>query len=848
MTISASNLVKISLVAPLSGWLLPIEQVPDPVFAEKMVGDGIAIDPTSNCLLAPCEGEVVQLHSAHHAITLRTDRGIEVLIHIELDTVELQGQGFRPQVQQGDRVKTGDRLIEFDADLIATHARSLLTEIVIANGDRITVSPHSGKVIAGQDVVLDLALPDSLPSVSGAATSASGAIATSLDGSVTSPPIVIADPTGLHARPAARLANLAKQYQSEIKLKRGDKQANIRSLVGVMQMEIAGGDTVYLVARGGDATKAIAALTQELQREMDSSVTAAPSVARPEADRSQSADPNTILGVAAAPGVAVGQLFQMQQQEIAVTENAADLHQEQQKLELAIAQAKREIDALRTNATGRFTASETQIFAAHLELLDDPELLKMAQEAMVRGKTAAFAWKQAYTTQAEAIAQLKAELLAARARDLRDVGRRVLRLLTSSTTESIHYPENAVLVAEDLTPSDVATLDPSVVGICTVAGGATSHVAILARSLDLPALVGVEPRLLDLPNGTSAILDGDRGVLHLNPAPEAIEQIRQQQGRLAAKRAADQAAAHQPAITTDGHRIEVVANLSSESEVERVIALGGEGVGLLRTEFVFLERSTAPTEEEQVAIYGNMARQLGDRPLIIRTLDVDGDKPLPYLPLPPQANPFLGERGIRLAGDRPDLFCTQLRAILRASQLGKVCVMFPMVARLEEWRMAKTMLEEERQQLGVEPIPAGIMVEVPAAALIAPALAPEVDFFSVGTNDLTQYTLAMDRGNPKLAPADDALHPAVRQLIAQTARAAQRSGKWLGIRGGIASDPQAVPLLIGLGVTELSVSIPAIPSIKARVRELNRTTCEQLAEQALEMATAGEVRLHLGGR
>ncbi len=508
-----------------------------------------------------------------------------------------------------------------------------------------------------------------------------------------------------------------------------------------------------------------------------------------------------------------------------------------------MAQAKLEIEALRARVHGQKDADKAAIFAAHLELLEDPELIDTADSAIAKGKSAAFAWKQTYAHQADQLAQLKNELLAARANDLRDVGGRVLRILTGISVQQTTYPEQCILLAEDLTPSDTATMDQGrVLGFCTIGGGATSHVSILARSMDIPAIAGAEPRILDLPDGTPVILDGSKGTLRLNPTQPEIDAIQQQQIRLQEQRQRELASAHEPAITQDGLRIEVVANIGSKADVEKAIPLGTEGVGLLRSEIVFMDRPVAPTEDEQADLYGTIAQRLGDRPLIIRTLDVGGDKPLAYLPIPHEENPFLGERGIRLGFDRPDILRTQLRAILRASKQGNVKVMFPMIARIEDWRMAKGLLDEETQRLGVPPIQAGIMVEVPSTAAIADQFARYVDFFSVGTNDLTQYALAIDRGHPKLAAFADALNPSVLKLIGMAAQAANRHGKWCGVCGGIASDPQAVPILIGLGVRELSVSIPTIPSIKAQVRRLSLAECRRLAEKAIALDTAAEVR------
>ena len=445
---------------------------------------------------------------------------------------------------------------------------------------------------------------------------------------------------------------------------------------------------------------------------------------------------------------------------------------------------------------------------------------------------------------AERLAEMPNQLLAQRANDLRDVGERVLELLTGVERTKPVYPVEAVLIAEDLSPSDTASLDRErITGFCTTRGGATSHVAILARSLGIPALAGINPRALDLPNGTPVILDGDRGILRLNPSTVEIEQIRSLQEAAESKRQQDLAHAHEPAITLDGHRIEVVANIGGLRDAQQIEGLGGEGVGLLRTEFLFMDRSSAPSEDEQFEAYKAIAQTLGPgRPLIIRTLDVGGDKALAYLPIPKEDNPFLGERGIRVGLDRPEVLRTQLRAILRASAFGKVMIMFPMIGTLSELRDAKAILSEEALRLGIPSVPVGIMVEIPATAVMAPQFAKESDFFSIGSNDLTQYTLAMDRGHPKLAPHVDGLNPAVLRLIAQSATGVHSQGKWIGVCGGIAGDAHAVPILVGLGIDELSVSLPAIPAVKAQIRSLRLTVCQQIAQKALDCDTGAEVR------
>jgi multiphosphoryl transfer protein len=499
---------------------------------------------------------------------------------------------------------------------------------------------------------------------------------------------------------------------------------------------------------------------------------------------------------------------------------------------------------LRAQLQAKADPAKAAIFAAHEELIEDPDLREIVDSAIAKGKSAAFGWKQAVTTHADRLAALRNALLAQRANDLRDVGLRVLAILTGTETKAQDYPPNTILIAEDLTPTDTASLDRTrVMGFCTTRGGATSHVAILARSLGLPALAGTEPAALDIPNGTNVVLDGSKGTLRVDPTPEEITQIRGAQERAERRRKEDLAQAHEPATTVDGKRMEVVANIGGLKEAKEVVGFGGEGVGLMRSEFLFMERSSAPTEEEQFEVYKAIAEAVGKtNPLIIRTLDVGGDKPLAYLPIPKEDNPFLGERGVRVGLDRPEILRAQLRAILRASAFGKVSVMFPMIATLQELRDVKAILSEETDRLGVKAIPTGIMVEVPAAAIMAAQFAPEADFFSIGTNDLTQYTLAMDRGHPKLAPQVDGLSPSVLHLISHTVKGAHAAGKWVGVCGGIASDPHGVPILLGLGVDELSISLPAIPAIKGQIRKLNSEQCRELAEKALAAESAADVR------
>jgi phosphocarrier protein FPr len=496
----------------------------------------------------------------------------------------------------------------------------------------------------------------------------------------------------------------------------------------------------------------------------------------------------------------------------------------------------------------RADTDKAAIFAAHQELLEDPELIEGARQRLRTGRSASFAWNESFGEQADSLAGLNNELLAGRANDIRDVGRRVLRHLTGSQKPTLAIPKHAVLIAEDLSPSDTAGLDKNtVVGFCTTGGSATSHASILARSMAIPAIAAIEGRALELPDGTAVVLDGDNGQLRLSPSEKEVEEIRLIQEKAAIVRAQELAAAQEQAVTVDSRRLKVVGNIGGLADAQEVPPLGGDGVGLLRSEFLFLQRAQAPSEDEQVAMYVSIAKALGpQRDLVVRTLDVGGDKPLAYLPMPPEINPFLGVRGIRLNLMGTDLFRVQVRSIIKAAEFTRLHIMFPMVCSILELRSAKAIVNEEMAALGVTaPVFIGIMVEVPAAAVLAEGLAAEADFFSIGTNDLTQYTLAIDRGHPRLAAMADALHPAVLRLIEQTVKGAHKHGKWVGVCGGLAGEIPAVPVLVGLGVDELSVSVSSIPSIKAAVRKQNFVTCQALAQEVLTLMTAEAVRERL---
>ena len=833
----------LELYAPVSGRVVPVESVPDQVFSQKTIGDGAAFAPTSFILRAPCSGVVTNIHAAHHALTLKTAAGAEVLLHIGLDTVMLKGAGFDVRTAVGQSVNRGDPLIAFDPEVIESGGKSLLTEMIVVGRTAGVELFLSGRdVAAGADVVLRVA------------AAAEGGTAENTAGDrVESWGMEIKNPAGLHARPIAILTGAAKRFASSILLWKGKRSANAKSLVSVMGLDVQKGDVVRLTAEGGDAQAAVKSLIpliesglgEDLVRsaaEQDAAVSESPAARRDD-------DGSVYSGVPVSSGVAVGVAVRLQDAAIEIEEFGATPAQEREKLTRALAEADEQLADLFDQTRRDIGENKAGIFKAHRELLNDPELAAEAEELIAKGRSAAFAWRTATERQAGILAEMKNGLLAGRAQDLRDVGRRVLRLITGEVEQKLCLPDNAVLIARELSPSDTASLDRGkVAGFATVGGGAASHAAILARSLMLPAVAGLPEKVLDILNGTSVLLDGTKGELRVNPDALLCKKAVLRERTDREIRAVLFKEKDKPAVTADGARIEVCGNISAVKEAAQVVENGGDGIGLLRSEFLFSGRGRAPDEDEQAAAYAAVAETLGaERTLIVRTLDAGGDKPLSYLPMPREDNPFLGVRGIRLSLIETEVFRAQIRAILRAAGKTGLRLMFPMVADVGELIRAKQIVAEERERLNVAaPVGVGMMVEVPAAAVMADVFARHADFFSIGTNDLTQYTMAADRGNARLADFTDALHPAVLRLIKQTADAAKKHGRRVGVCGAVAGESAAVPVLIGLGADELSVAPSAVPAVKAAVRALSIDRCRRLAQEVLELETAAAVRSKIG--
>ncbi|WP_375244127.1 phosphoenolpyruvate--protein phosphotransferase [Sphingomonas parapaucimobilis] len=804
----------LTVYAPLAGWVTPLADVPDPVFAEKMLGDGMAIDPVNDALCAPCDATVLTVHEAGHAVTLRSTDGYELICHIGIDTVSLGGKGLTPQVQAGARVLAGQPLIRFDLDYLVQNAPAVVTPIIVADATRYAVEPIAKGLVAVGDPLLRVV------------PLGGEAVDTDTGGETLIEETVVALSHGLHARPAARLVEAVRRHDARVTLYHGDRHASALSAVGLLGLGLGHGTTVRIEASGAQAAAAMAEVIAFLN---DATPEETP-VDVPEPVRGEGPG---LGGVPAAPGLAVGPIHRLARAAIPVETLAGTEEEERTRLNGAL-------DTVREGLAQAAAVGGARggVMAAHGAMLADPTLTDAAMAAIGRGLSAGVAWQEAITEQVAVLLSSGDRRIAERADDLRDLERHVLAALAGLPIEGPSVPKGAILVAEDLLPSQVAALDAAVVaGIALVKGGPTSHAAILAAGMGLPMAVAFGEPLAALEDGRVIVLDADRGLIDPEPDAEAQSEARDTIARRKAEMEAARAA-QGPCRMADGTRIEMFANLGSVADAEAAVAEGAEGCGLLRTEFLFLERETAPTRDEQARDYQAIADALGDRPMIVRLLDVGGDKPAPYMDLPVEENPALGLRGIRVSLADPQLLEDQVGAILAVRQPCRI--MAPMIASLSELEAVRAVVDRHGREAEV-----GVMIETPAAAISADILARKADFFSIGTNDLTQYTLAMDRGNAAVAAGVDGLHPAVLRLIGTTCDGAARHDTPVGVCGSLAADRLAVPILLGLGVTELSVPPARVAAIKALVGKLDMVKCRAAAIAALALPSAAAVRAHI---
>ncbi|MBM4429606.1 MAG: phosphoenolpyruvate--protein phosphotransferase [Chloroflexi bacterium] len=708
-----------------------------------------------------------------------------------------------------------------------------------------------------------------LPKIAGSAPSHLPEVEVPPAGSERTIELVVPNPVGLHARPAAQFVQTAARFRSRIRVQNVTQQRSFADAKSMMQVASQAtarqGERIRIVATGEDADEAILALQGLVESgfgEMEVAEAASIGAARTvkpdvELQAPSGPPPYRLSGIGASEGAVVAPALVYRGSGVQVQRRSVDEPQaEVARFRQALARAVQELEQVQEQVSADVGEQTGRIFEFHRLMLQDPELVQaVAEQILAQRCNAEAAVDTVISEWAERFAGLDDAVMQARAADVRDVGNRLLAVLTGKSDSDLsRLPGPVIVIAADLVPSETALLDRTkVLGLATALGGETSHTAILARMLGIPAVVGLGASVLAIRSGMTLALDGGLGLLEVEPSRETRNAYKARQKRWSATQAEALQYAQEPAITEDGRRVEVVANVGNVPSAQEAMRFGAEGVGLLRTEFLYLERSTLPDEDEQFGAYRDIAQALGQSPLIVRTLDVGGDKQLPYLDIGPEMNPFLGLRAIRLCLERPDIFQPQLRAILRVAVGHNVKIMFPMVTTRDEILRAKEALRQAASDLGARAVPhaghieVGIMVETPASAILAPVLAEEVDFFSIGSNDLTQYVLAADRGNERLMHLYRPLDPAVLQLIHTVIQAGHAAGKWVGLCGELAGHRNAIPILLGLGLDEFSMTAHAIPLAKRLIRRLTYAETQRLAAEVLTLRSAAEVEQRMAG-
>ncbi len=563
----------------------------------------------------------------------------------------------------------------------------------------------------------------------------------------------------------------------------------------------------------------------------------------------------TIKGIAASPGISIAKAFRLQDPDLTVIQSrVSNPGEEIIRFEKAIDKSRKELTVIQDYATKELGEDKAEIFAAHLLILEDPELINPIKDKIANDRVnAEFALNEVAVMFVSMFENMENQYMKERAADIKDVTKRVLaNLLGVSISNPSMISEEVIIIAEDLTPSDTAQLNRKYAkGFTTDIGGRTSHSAIMARSLEIPAVVGTKIVTSTIENRMNVIIDGLDGNVIVIPNEDEVKLYQKKKVAYEAQKAEWAKLVHEKTVTSDDYEVELLANIGTPQDVQGVLNNGGEGVGLYRTEFLYMGRDTFPTEEEQFEAYKSVLERLGDKPVVVRTLDIGGDKELSYLNLPKEMNPFLGYRAIRLCLEMQDMFRTQLRALLRASIFGNLKIMFPMIATLDEFRKAKSLLIEENEKLQKndvkvsDHIEVGIMVEIPSTAVLADVFAKEVDFFSIGTNDLIQYTFAADRMNEQVSYLYQPYNPAILRLVKNVIDAAHKKGKWVGMCGEMAGDEVAIPILIGLGLDEFSMSATSILPARSQILKLNKEELKEAAKQVLAMGTAEEVKTYI---
>lgn len=850
-------------MAPLSGRVVGLEQIPDQVFSQKMLGDGFGIEPNEYKVVSPFAATVIAIPNSKHALTLKNKSGLEILIHVGMETVALQGKGFTLLVQEGQEVEAGTPLLEFDPFvLIERGATSLISAVVFTDTEnwQIQQSKIDREVKAGHDTLFVVSAKYFPPTSQEPPFESE---ADSQNDTLCMQAMVI-NPQGIHARPAAIFATAAKQFASEIKILGGRRVANAKSPLSLMAADIPWGSSITIEACGEDRKEAVNTLLQLLAQGLGE--TPRPIVAIAETTNANEAKgkPDVMReqkGLTAAAGFAVGEAFIYSLPRPEIRKKSKGRSEELKILEQTLQACESEITSLIARVRKQSAQENLQdiidILQAHLALLTDEDLLQETKQHILSGFSAPAAYANVVESKLTILQNLPNPILAERAIDLKDVEYRMLQKFSSANKKSMLVEEilfNAhdhaqILIAEDLTPSEFIKLTFSqsvIAAICLVKGSPGSHTSILASNAGIPMIVKLGEQILNIPEKTSLIVAADTGTLKISPAIQEYTlaqkemKVRKKNWPLLLKKA------QEPVSLKDGFVPVVAGNCESPTSAAKAFSAGADALGLVRSEFIFSKENQPPYEETQFSFYSQIMQAAQGKSVVFRTLDVGGDKPMPYLPLPRENNPLLGLRGIRVSlfsgQSGEDLFRSQVRAILRLQPYEARKILLPMISDISELIAAKKIIEEERKNLHVPSAEVGIMIEIPSAALMAEELAKSADFFSIGSNDLSQYVLAVDRTNSLLSDKLMGIHPALLALINITAKAANKAGIPAALCGNLASHPQMAALLLGLGIYELSMAPPMIPLVKETLRQKTLVECEALSARALQAKSKEELQ------
>lgn len=839
-------------LAPVRGVVKPLSDSPDAVFADKMLGDGIIVAPSdkTGTIVSPVTGLIKALNENLHALVIEEKTtGVEVLIHVGINTVSLAGEGFElaktggflsKKIKVGSHVIAGQPLLTVDFEFIRSKELSDLVMIIITNHpDSVVKAEATGVIEAGQPL---FSMSDAVLSPAVAATSNDVSLLKASEW------ITIINPTGLHARPTARLVTLTKSVVGTVIIEKEDgTQADAKSTTAIMSMGLHKGEKARFYAPNvSDLKPIVEAVRSGLGEGPDDVQHEAPKIeTKHNFDTSQQtidlATESVLQLNIASPGVAVGKAVILSHEERDLGREAiGSLDEEQKFLMDALKQAEKDIES----EMGYADAEAKEILEAHLSFLTDPSFVTETQALIKEGSNAAWAWQQVAAKNAAELAASDNAYLAARAADVKDVARRVLNLILGEE-DKVEYGPDSIVLTEEFLPSDISRMTANVIATATVLGTPTGHAAIMMRNRGIGSLYGAPKSLMKVAPGSMVIVDASEGKLILNPTETTLLSYQDRMSASNKVKAQNLADAHKPCVTTDGHKVEISGNICDVAEAKLAVERGAEGFGLVRSEFLFENRPTAPTENDQIGIYQPILDVAGEHPVVVRLLDAGGDKPISYVRAHPEDNPLLGVRGVRLFVDNEDLLRTQLRALLRCEPRRNLHIMIPMIALVSEIEMVRVIMLEEADKLGIahNDLPKlGAMAETPAVCVMSEQFAKHVDFFSVGSNDLTQYTMAMDRTNSRLAAAASAANPGVLGLIKTLCEGAAKHNVHVAVCGGAASDPITAALFIGLGVQELAVSGVAVPQIKALMRSHSFVKLQEVAQKALACETEDEVK------